>query len=479
MPYSSVADVPDYVPKGKRRQWLAVFNSAWKRAKKDGKSDKDAEASAFAQANAVAGPNSSKSAGGFKGGWVGFPDGEDKPGKITKAVGTEATGFVRAVDGPFKCGHCAHMEKSACHQAEVIADPEVQDELNADGFLPVESGDCCNEYDPVEKEKSMKPTFKKFIPFVKVDVAKREVSGIVTAEVPDKEDEVCDYEGSKPFYQAVITEMAKATDGKNFFPLREMHQLSAVGKCTGFEFRDTDKEIVMTFKVVDDDAWKKVDEGVYTGFSQGGSLVGDLVPDPVYKGCKRYTADPSEVSLVDNPCLGVAHFAYVKTDGAVELRKFKKIEDAAVVSLTRLQGLIDAVEELKKAKATAPAKPKVDDAVKKLLIGVRVPVRKFVNAKSRTSKRFPAELARLDNDLGYLTRKHPLVKGLYTVGRLAEYIEGLAYMLCSIVSEEEWEGEESTVPGLLAENVNGLLDTFLAYAEEEAEELREEVTARA
>src|SRR6266478_2427212 len=130
----------------------------------------------------------------------------------------------------------------------------------------------------------------KFLPFTKVNAAKREVSGIVTAELPDKDLEVCDYEKSKPYYKAVIEEIGKATDGKNFFPLRTMHQLNAAGKCIGFHFDDADKEIEMTFKVVDDDAWKKVDERVYTGFSQGGRKVGDQVEDPVYKNCMRYVA---------------------------------------------------------------------------------------------------------------------------------------------------------------------------------------------
>lgn len=50
-------DVPDYVPADKAAQWAEVWNSAFKKAKKDGKSADDAESSAFAQANAVAGPN--------------------------------------------------------------------------------------------------------------------------------------------------------------------------------------------------------------------------------------------------------------------------------------------------------------------------------------------------------------------------------------------------------------------------------------
>src|SRR5579859_5379551 len=247
MPYSSVSEVPESVPKGKRRQWMAVWNASYKQHQD--------ESRAFAAAWAA----------------IGGKDGKAAPVTFVKAVGTKETGFVRAVEGPFKCGNCAHMEDGMCHQSDVLADPEVKDLLNEDGLLPVESGDCCNEFDPKEKVKAMTTKFKKFIPFVKVDAAKREVWGVVTAEVPDKEDEVCDYEGSKPFYQAVIAEMSKATDGKNIFPLREMHQLSAVGKGVGFEFRDDDKEIFMGFKVVDDGAWKKVDEGVYTGFSQGGS----------------------------------------------------------------------------------------------------------------------------------------------------------------------------------------------------------------
>src|SRR6185437_6813361 len=96
------------------------------------------------------------------------------------------------------------------------------------------------------------------------------------------------------------------------------------------------------------DAWKKVNEGVYTGFSQGGRKVGDMTPDPVYKGCMRYVANPSEVSLVDNPCLASAHFAYIKTDGAVEIRKFSKTE-APVIQADRITALEQEVELLKAA----------------------------------------------------------------------------------------------------------------------------------
>jgi hypothetical protein len=172
----------------------------------------------------------------------------------------------------------------------------------------------------------------KFIPFSKVDSIRREVSGIVTAERPDKEFEVCDYAESKPYYQAWSDGFAKTTDGKSFGNLRIMHQLQVAGKAIEpIRYNDEEKQIEMTFKVVDDDAWKKVEERVFTGFSQGGKKVGEMRPDPVFKRCMRYVANPAEISLVDNPCLPDARFAYVKSDGAggffVEMRKFLKIEE--------------------------------------------------------------------------------------------------------------------------------------------------------
>lgn len=162
-----------------------------------------------------------------------------------------------------------------------------------------------------------------FCPLVKVDLIKREVWGVVTAEVPDKTEEICDYETTAPYYEDVVKEMSKATDGKNIFPLRAMHGLIAAGKGIAIEFRKEAKEIYMGFKVVDDAEWNKVQENVYTGFSQGGRYVkrwkdGNFM---------RYTADPGEVSLVDMPCLTRAHFEVVKADGTVELRKFSKREE--------------------------------------------------------------------------------------------------------------------------------------------------------
>ncbi len=70
--------------------------------------------------------------------------------------------------------------------------------------------------------------------------------------------------------------------------------------------------------MVDDAEWAKVIEGVYTGFSQGGAYVKRWKGDD---GVMRYTAEPSEISLVDLPCLPSATFQVLKADG-VETKHF-------------------------------------------------------------------------------------------------------------------------------------------------------------
>lgn len=171
----------------------------------------------------------------------------------------------------------------------------------------------------------------KFLPLVKIDEAQRIVFGKVTAEAPDRDGEICHYVTTAPGYKAMNEEFSKATDGKSIAPLREMHTLSAVGVGKSIVFDDSNKAILMGFKVVDDNAWKKVQEGVYTGFSQGGDYAkkwqGAWTDGKTYTW---YTAVPGEVSLVDNPCLESARFEYVKADGSSEMRKFKSADESSV-----------------------------------------------------------------------------------------------------------------------------------------------------
>lgn len=166
---------------------------------------------------------------------------------------------------------------------------------------------------------------KLFIPITKVDAAKRLVYGVATAEVEDRSGEVCDYATTKPYYEKWSGDIQKTTDGKSLGNLRSMHGHVAAGKLTAINFNDEAKKIEIAAKVVDDAEWLKVQEGVYTGFSQGGKYIKRWKDDA---GLQRYTAEPSEVSLVDLPCLPTATFEMIKADGAHEQRHFKAAEEA-------------------------------------------------------------------------------------------------------------------------------------------------------
>jgi hypothetical protein len=162
-----------------------------------------------------------------------------------------------------------------------------------------------------------------FLPLLKVDLDKRLVSGVATAELPDRSGEICDYASSKPFFERWSSEALAASGGRSMGAVRAMHGKVAAGKLTDIAFDDEGKRIIVAAKIVDDDEWRKVQEGVYTGFSQGGRYV-KRWPDEE-TGLIRYTAEPQEISLVDLPCLPDATFEVVK-DGVVENRVFTASE---------------------------------------------------------------------------------------------------------------------------------------------------------
>ena len=217
------------------------------------------------------------------------------------------------------------------------------------------------------------------------------------------------------------------------FPLREMHQLKAAGCGKGIEFNDDEKTIHVTAHVVDESAVKKVKAGVYIGFSQGGAYVGDPVPDPVFKGCVRYIADPGEVSLVDSPCLPEAlldsikekTYTYSKTDGSVELRKFN-------VGKPTAGGDNPEAAELLKASAG----------------------RLKVAAKSK------------------------LGKGMYTVQDMARLVDSLKWIQESVHYEAEMEGDGSAMPEALGQLLVDAVGCFMELANEETQELLASIKAQ-
>lgn len=173
--------------------------------------------------------------------------------------------------------------------------------------------------------------FRIFAQLHKVDAEKRLVYGRAAQEVVDKVGEVFDYALSKPNFVKWSKEISEDTSGKSLGNVRAMHGKIAAGVLKQINFNDTDKAIDVCAKVVDDNEWNKVLEGVYTGFSIGGSYVGEKKAEKMDgKDVMRYEADPSEISLVDRPCMPTAKFFdVVKHDAAgkqVHLMKVAFVE---------------------------------------------------------------------------------------------------------------------------------------------------------
>lgn len=209
------------------------------------------------------------------------------------------------------------------------------------------------------------------IPLRKVNAAQRTVEASID-ETPDRSREVFDYATSKPYFEQWSSDMHKASGGKSYGNVRAMHGMTAAGRVDQIVYDDMGKSVSFVIHVVDDAEWAKVEAGVYTGISPGGRFMkkwNDLA-DP---SLKRYTAGPSEISLVDMPCIPSAVFSMVKADGSTEMRKFAPRANLSQVWATgdgktfeqkadaeRYQELVDANP---KALEAAPARDALAKAI--------------------------------------------------------------------------------------------------------------------
>jgi hypothetical protein len=122
-------------------------------------------------------------------------------------------------------------------------------------------------------------------PIAKVDGEQRMVWGYASTEALDDQ-------GEKVTREA----LAAALDGyMRYANIREMHRNSAVGVAKEAEIDD--RGLYLGAKIVDDDAWRKVVEGVYNGFSIGGRVT---ARDPADRTLITGLA-LTEISVVDRP----------------------------------------------------------------------------------------------------------------------------------------------------------------------------------
>lgn len=125
--------------------------------------------------------------------------------------------------------------------------------------------------------------FNRYIPIAKVDEEERMVYGYASTPQLDSDGEIVSLEGLK-----------KALPEYLQFPtLREMHQPKVAGTVKNTEIREGEG-LYIGAKVVADEAWNMVKEGVYRGFSIGGDIVNKI--DNVINELNLV-----EISLVDVP----------------------------------------------------------------------------------------------------------------------------------------------------------------------------------
>ncbi|MGH7102650.1 MAG: DUF6582 domain-containing protein [Acetobacteraceae bacterium] len=136
-----------------------------------------------------------------------------------------------------------------------------------------------------------------YLPIAKIDREQRMVFGYASTPTRDLDGEVIELDAIKdalPDYMA-------------WRNIREMHQPSAVGVTK--EANVDDKGLYIGAKIVDDDAWKKVIEEVYKGFSIGGDVTRR-------DGATITGLDLIEISLVDRPANPDCRIDVVKAAGA-------------------------------------------------------------------------------------------------------------------------------------------------------------------
>ena len=211
--------------------------------------------------------------------------------------------------------------------------------------------------------------------------------------------------------ETVTSEAMKSAlpDYMKWGAVREMHNTQkAAGTAIEASVGD-DGRTYFGAHVVDSEAVKKVNAGVYKGFSIGGKVTSrDDVNKSIIKGIKLV-----EVSLVDRPANPEAIFTLIKADGELEDAPTRTPEE----DVTELAAILDKGEvtpadvlALIKAAKEAPAKP--------------APV---LDAEAKVK----------------------IAKGMSNVARLAGLLKETFWLVADQVNETEREGDGSQVAAAL------------------------------
>ncbi len=262
-------------------------------------------------------------------------------------------------------------------------------------------------------------TIRRFVPFAKVekqDDGTLLVEGVASSETRDSDGEIITADAMRKAIPGFLR-----ADGTG--PVREMHALKAAGK-TVEVWVDKEKRTRVSAIVVDSEAAKKVETGVYQGFSVGGKALSRSVDDPSVITELKWV----ELSLVDRGANPDAVISLWKADAMPE----KNTEPRPFVKLAAL------VDKFKKGDV------QLDDAEKRAVDIVKV----LAPPPAPTSIR----------------------KGMYQVARAAELMDGLAALQDSCKYEAEYEGDASKVPAMFSDCMRSFAAAMKALLDEELSE---------
>lgn len=326
-----------------------------------------------------------------------------------------------------------------------------------------------------------------FARLTKVDEEKRLVHGRAVEETLDRSGEIFDYETSKSHFTEWSKEASEASDGKSVGNLRAMHGKVAAGKLVNIEFDDVQKAIDISAHVVDDQEWKKVMEGVYTGFSIGGSYVKKWNDSEMKKTdgkpATRYTAQPSEISLVDRPCVPTAKFFDVqKADGStVQVEFMAKGEEGEEKSPPSGDGPLEGSSP---TAAKSDGEEPADGGSEYVVEGSDAEVAKLAGIMSANSLDMSKVLAYVEagvalkksDDEAYILIKMEsggeLQKGMFAVRRLADICNELCYLAQDSANEENIENDKTSVlPDKLKALVASAGEALMEMTREEVQEM--------
>jgi hypothetical protein len=242
------------------------------------------------------------------------------------------------------------------------------------------------------------------------------VFGIASSEAVDSQGEIVKASAIK----------AAMPDYLKFGAVREMHSNIAAGTAIEMSVEDDGKTSFAAL-IVDPIAVKKVQTGVYKGFSIGGKVTGrDSINKKVITGLNL-----TEISLVDRPANPDACFSIYKADGVITA-------DTAAAPVPD----------------PANATPAAPNATKEAAAATEVPVA----VADATGE--PVQIK----------------KGLYTLSTLASVLEAVASMAIGTQYEADYEKDGSPVPASLRSWLADGLKILNAMTVEESAELLAAVT---